>query len=100
CIRAKRRPGPGRSDAMIVTVMPFGNYKGRRVCDLPADYLQWLLGNCTNMNPFLRIDIRAELKSRGYRDPAEESPAATGLALTDELVRRWHRELVMQYHPD
>lgn len=27
--------------------MPFGKYKGTRVCDLPSDYLKWLAENIT-----------------------------------------------------
>jgi hypothetical protein len=80
--------------------MPFGKFRGQRVCDLPSDYLQWVLGNCANMNPGLRLDVRAELLGRGYLDPAEEVSAAAGPALTVGLLKRWHREMVLKYHPD
>lgn len=26
---------------IIKTPMPFGNYKGRMICDLPVSYLEW-----------------------------------------------------------
>jgi uncharacterized protein len=26
---------------MIKTPMPFGQYKGRKICDLPVNYLEW-----------------------------------------------------------
>lgn len=33
--------------------MPFGKYKGEEICDLPEDYLMWLVSN---------VDMRQQLK--------------------------------------
>lgn len=32
---------PGLLKKLVVTTMPFGKYKGKRICDLPESYLIW-----------------------------------------------------------
>jgi uncharacterized protein (DUF3820 family) len=44
--------------------MSFGKYKGRELCDIPLDYLRWVLRNCDRMNAFLRGAIQAEVQRR------------------------------------
>lgn len=29
--------------SLVTTEMPFGKYKGRKLCDLPVYYLEWLV---------------------------------------------------------
>ncbi|MBS1637521.1 MAG: DUF3820 family protein [Bacteroidetes bacterium] len=37
-------PTPSGSSSLLLLVstqMPYGKYKGRRICDLPVSYLEW-----------------------------------------------------------
>lgn len=34
-------PDPQVFRALTTTLMPFGKYKGRKICDLPESYLLW-----------------------------------------------------------
>jgi len=36
-----QQPNPDILKELITTEMPFGKYKGRKLCDLPAYYLEW-----------------------------------------------------------
>lgn len=38
------RPNPQILLDLLRTEMPFGKYKGRLICDLPAYYLEWFYG--------------------------------------------------------
>lgn len=38
------RPNPQLLLDLVKTEMPFGKYKGRLICDLPAYYLEWFYG--------------------------------------------------------
>lgn len=31
-------------ESLITTQMPYGKYKGRRICDIPEHYLSWYKG--------------------------------------------------------
>ena len=44
--------------------MPFGKHKGEQLADIPTDYLEWVLENCTNMKKELHVEIRNELAER------------------------------------
>lgn len=35
------KPDPAILLALITTVMPYGKYKGRLICDIPESYLIW-----------------------------------------------------------
>lgn len=56
------------------TVMPFGEFRGLRLIDIPADRCAWLLGEWRGRNslgPWLRrklqerVDLKSEESSRG-----------------------------------
>jgi uncharacterized protein len=36
---------PGLLTELVRMPMPFGKYKGRLVCDLPVNYLEWFVRN-------------------------------------------------------
>jgi hypothetical protein len=85
---------------MLSTPMPFGKYKGWPLWDVPGDYLLWVLRECARLRPGLRLDIQAELRSRVAAAGPETPPPGNTLALTSALIRTWHREMVLRYHPD
>lgn len=41
--------------------MPFGKHKGEPVEDLPADYIEWFLGNVERISPSLQREMEAQL---------------------------------------
>lgn len=43
---------------------PFGKYKGANVCDIPDNYLDWILNNCDNIDVTLSKAIHNELSRR------------------------------------
>ena len=57
-----RRPEPSPWTPPATT-MPFGKYKARGLDAIPADYLEWLLGNC-DLRPALKRSVEAELHRR------------------------------------
>lgn len=56
-----------RHDEMVrtgeIVVMPFGQYKGRRIDLIPQDYLIYAVKKFDNMNPKLRTAIKQHLRS-------------------------------------
>ena len=38
------QPNPQILKDLIQVEMPFGKYQGRKICDLPAYYLEWFYG--------------------------------------------------------
>jgi uncharacterized protein (DUF3820 family) len=68
------------------TIMPFGKFKGQRLCDLSTTYLEWTLVNNRKLHGDLLIGICDELR---YRQ-------------VDwlEVIRDWHERMVLKYHPD
>jgi hypothetical protein len=83
-----------------VVKMPFGKYKGRRLADLPDDYLDWLL--TIDLRPFLRSAVAKEVARRviddQYRLPAFPPCPAPDVAA--DLVGAGLRSLSRRYHPD
>lgn len=43
--------------------MPFGKYKGQQLEDIPEDYLQWALENCTLTNA-LATEMESQLAAK------------------------------------
>jgi hypothetical protein len=78
--------------------MPWGKYRGRELADVPEDYLLWALDNCQRVGPSLRRAIEERLGMIGERpSPAPPPTVPTDL---DRVIRTWHRQMTMKYHPD
>lgn len=41
--------------------MPFGKHKGEPVEDVPADYLEWFLGNVERIAPSLQEEMEKQI---------------------------------------
>jgi uncharacterized protein (DUF3820 family) len=85
--------------------MPWGKYKGRPLTEVPAGYLAWVLEECDNVRGEFRRALELELIARlglevrpagAFRAPAPPRPPANW----SEIVRRWHREMALEFHPD
>lgn len=74
-------------------IMTFGKYRGKPLRDIPLDYLQWVLGNCTRCSPALLAEIKIVLQR------VEARPAKSELALP-AIAARWYRTLAAKFHPD
>ena len=72
--------------------MSFGKYKGWPLDQVPKEYLFWALDNCKTLSPFLRQEIENTLRDEG----TDMQPAAQ----LHGILRQWHREMVMKFHPD
>jgi exodeoxyribonuclease X len=44
---------------IAVYAIPFGKYKGRKLSDVPRDYVSWCLNTMTDLDPDLRIQMTA-----------------------------------------
>lgn len=60
---ARRELDKPRSGSESATVMPFGQHKGKKLCDLPGGYLMWLLAN-VDLRESLRTAIELEMEDR------------------------------------
>jgi hypothetical protein len=47
-----------------VTIMPFGQYRGKRIDMIPDDYLIWAVKSMKQMTPDLRRSIKRHLIDR------------------------------------
>jgi Putative quorum-sensing-regulated virulence factor len=58
-------------------VMPFGKHRGRRLHEIPTNYLLWARDTLTRLSTGLRQAIQEEIEVRQYADadPAEEGDA-------------------------
>jgi hypothetical protein len=59
--RRASRPGVELERAKA-KVMPFGKHRGKRLAQVPEDYLQWCLRQCSSLRLALREAIRLVLK--------------------------------------
>jgi hypothetical protein len=89
--------------------MPFGQHKGKRLPDIPAAYLSWLL--TIDLQPWLQRAVERELAYREREDaerPREQARRRRGRCETkapppvdwDGLLRSWYREMSLRFHPD
>ncbi len=85
--------------------LTFGKYKGRRVADVPLNYLRWCLRECECLDPPLRRAIEAEVYRRTGDVPGGDG--ATGgtapggpVAQWEPVLRQWYHGLALKYHPD
>ena len=63
-IPESRRPAPPhRTYEPPAVTMPFGKHKGRKLADIPSDYLDWLQTNC-DLRPRLKMQIAGEIQRR------------------------------------
>lgn len=70
-------------------IMPFGMHKGKRLEDVPEDYLFWVLDHCEPQPGLLRaIEKRLDLLDK------------PGTALSASIVGPWRRKLSFEFHPD
>jgi hypothetical protein len=76
-------------------IMPFGKHRGKRLNEIPLDYLKWVLDTCTNASPFLREEIR-----RILLEEAESHDEQCNVLCAPGLVSQWYRQLSREFHPD
>jgi hypothetical protein len=48
-------------------IMVFGKYKGRRLAQIPSDYLCWILDNCDHLDRCLKTRHRAPSREESIR---------------------------------
>ena len=89
--------GRGVNESVMLTYFDFGKYSGRRITDAPESYLRWCLDSCQCLTPELRRSIQAVLQASDGN--AGDGNPGVAMAIRD-AVRRWHREMVMRFHPD
>jgi hypothetical protein len=81
--------------------MPFGQYRGKLLSDVPRDYLLWALREAAAVrrDPSLALAIRRRLgidTNAGAPPPPPPRPAAD----FPGVVKTWYRDLSLKYHPD
>lgn len=47
-------------------LMPFGKHAGKRLCEIPGNYLRWCVRKLRDLDPALRKAMNAELRRRGF----------------------------------
>jgi hypothetical protein len=62
-------------------VMPFGKYKGRLICDVPKDYLEWFADN-VKAKPFLALAVANALGRKGEPEKSKALPSKSVPSLT------------------
>jgi hypothetical protein len=88
---------------MVSPRLDFGKHRGRRVCDVPTQYLRWVARECECVDPTLKAAVKDELRRRGEGVPGGGAGVgSTAGAVTDlpGLISRWYREVSLLYHPD
>lgn len=45
----------------MTMIMPFGKYRDEPVEDIPADYLEWFLGNVERIQPSLQEEMEKQI---------------------------------------
>jgi hypothetical protein len=85
--------------------MPWGKYRGQPLNRVPAGYLAWTLETCDNVQGEFRRALEQELVARLGLEVKQPRPAPFAVRPQpppnwNDLVRQWHREMVLQFHPD
>lgn len=84
--------------------MPWGKYAGLELDRIPVSYLAWVLENCRSIPLALKREIRQILDAAEEVTAAEPPPQAGGKfhppADWSDILSRWHREMVLRFHPD
>ena len=75
--------------------MPFGKYRGKRLEDVPFEYLEWL--TTLDLREPLRTHVDEEFERRAY---SQETQNLIDPTVVDELVGAGVRSLSKKYHPD
>src|SRR5436309_1103576 len=83
--------------------MPFGQYRGRLLSEIPEDYLDWL-ASLSNLREPLRSRVRREHERRFGRD-ADPRPCLPHVPeqiriVAEKIVTRGFRALATEHHPD
>jgi hypothetical protein len=52
--------------------MTFGKHKGKFLTEIPSDYLEWVLENCTKLNPRLKDAIKKAAEMDEKADAEED----------------------------
>jgi len=76
-----------------MTAMPFGRHKGRRLSELPDDYLEWLQA---------LDDLREPLRAAVADEAQRRRPlgARPNPRVVEDLIARGQRSLAKSAHPD
>ncbi len=72
-------------------IMTFGKHRGKRIEEIPDDYLFWVLGNC-DPQAALRLEIHKALGLLG--------PTTVPALPVSDLLDPWYRQLAREFHPD
>jgi hypothetical protein len=86
--------------------MNFGKYRGRLVQDVDTDYLIWCLAECSCLRPWLRqaieLEVERHVDNLRHETPPPPHPPPQYPPPVDwpSVLRTWHRELALEYHPD
>lgn len=80
--------------------MPFGKFKGRRISELPDDYVNWLMGLGADLRDPLRAAVEREFQRR-FEDPTPRLlPPPDVRDAAAELIAAGYRALAKVKHPD
>lgn len=74
---------------MSSTVLQFGKHKGKRLDQVPEDYLRWLVGEQEKT----LAEYKAEISRREYAAEAD-------LTWEQKIVQAGFRALATKHHPD
>jgi hypothetical protein len=73
--------------------MPFGRHRGKLLRDLPTEYLNWLVLECNDLRPRLRMAVQAELERRADNiGPAVWDTPMILKKIRKEAAARWASE--------